>query len=591
MFGNREFLEDSDSSFELDGPETPPPEFETYNQYSSNPNYDPEFDFEDKPSLHNLQSIPKEEFNTAPTGNFVPMRKEKPEKVAVVKEDPVRPPSASAQMRAKMLEQQRSKLLSRGQASATIQSNNFLQSDNTPLSNFLVSDKILNGKDLEESKQFKDFRTGGGFEPKMQGVTEDKLPGPIKADRTVFKNVEDELEEMTLDEATAVRNNPSKALQEARETPSQQSVPQETYKDTQYQQVPPKQPLPDQMPPQQIPLQQVPPQQVPPQQAPPQQMPPHQYHDQRSQPVEQTLQPQPVHRAPEEQTSDTHQGNQALSPVQPVRPQNDIPRNPQTNIREILEREMTDMKRFLTSPLPRGIMVQCTIKRDKKGFGRLFPKYYMHLSDGWTFLLAGKKRGANRTSNYAITMNQKDFSVKNPSYLGKVRSNFLGTEFHIFDNGLNPKRKGANSSNMREELGIVLYQSNILGAKGPRKMKVLLPAVNASGDHYIWRPPNKNEGMIPSFKAGNKEGILSFINKSPKWNENVQAFVLNFNGRVDMASVKNFQLIDERDDTKVYLQFGKTGKHDFNLDFQWPFSPVQAFGIAMTSFDYKFACE
>jgi hypothetical protein len=29
----------------------------------------------------------------------------------------------------------------------------------------------------------------------------------------------------------------------------------------------------------------------------------------------------------------------------------------------------------------------------------------------------------------------------------------------------------------------------------------------------------------------------------------------------------------------------------FSLDFTYPFSPVEAFGVAMSSFDYKFACE
>jgi len=40
----------------------------------------------------------------------------------------------------------------------------------------------------------------------------------------------------------------------------------------------------------------------------------------------------------------------------------------------------------------------------------------------------------------------------------------------------------------------------------------------------------------------------------------VQAFVLNFNGRVDKASVKNFQLIDEYDDNHIYMQFGRVGQ-------------------------------
>lgn len=71
----------------------------------------------------------------------------------------------------------------------------------------------------------------------------------------------------------------------------------------------------------------------------------------------------------------------------------------------------------------------------------------------------------------------------------------------------------------------------------------------------------------------------------------MQAFVLNFNGRVDKASVKNFQLIDEYDDNRIYLQFGRIGKHNFNLDAAFPFSLFQAFSIGLSSFDFKFACE
>ena len=77
-------------------------------------------------------------------------------------------------------------------------------------------------------------------------------------------------------------------------------------------------------------------------------------------------------------------------------------------------------------------------------------------------------------------------------------------------------------------------------------------------------------------------------NKPRKWNEQVSAFVLNFNGRVDKASVKNFQLIDDQDDTLIYLQFGRTEKESFNMDYQWPLTPFQAFAICLSSFDHKF---
>lgn len=71
----------------------------------------------------------------------------------------------------------------------------------------------------------------------------------------------------------------------------------------------------------------------------------------------------------------------------------------------------------------------------------------------------------------------------------------------------------------------------------------------------------------------------------------VGAYVLNFNGRVTMASVKNFQLVDPDDQENVLLQFGRVGKDVFNMDYQWPLSPLQAFAICLSSFDYKIACE
>ena len=67
--------------------------------------------------------------------------------------------------------------------------------------------------------------------------------------------------------------------------------------------------------------------------------------------------------------------------------------------------------------------------------------------------------------------------------------------------------------------------------------------------------------------------------------------MLNFNGRVTQASVKNFQLVSPDDHETLVLQFGRSGKEYFTMDLQWPLSPLQSFAIALTSFDYKLACE
>ena len=49
--------------------------------------------------------------------------------------------------------------------------------------------------------------------------------------------------------------------------------------------------------------------------------------------------------------------------------------------------------------------------------------------------MAAKKRSWNKTSNYLITLSFDNFKKDSKDVLGKLRSNFLGTEFKIYDNG------------------------------------------------------------------------------------------------------------------------------------------------------------
>ncbi len=67
--------------------------------------------------------------------------------------------------------------------------------------------------------------------------------------------------------------------------------------------------------------------------------------------------------------------------------------------------------------------------------------------------------------------------------------------------------------------------------------------------------------------------------------------MLNFHGRVTMASVKNFQLIEASDPESVLLQFGRTEQDKFTMDFMSPLTACQAFGLCLSSFDDKLLCE
>ena len=72
---------------------------------------------------------------------------------------------------------------------------------------------------------------------------------------------------------------------------------------------------------------------------------------------------------------------------------------------------LEELKDMYMKPVPPRIgQVRCTIARHKSGFNRLFPKYTLALSDGNKFLLNGKKRTAQTTSNYLISLEQEKLS-------------------------------------------------------------------------------------------------------------------------------------------------------------------------------------
>jgi tubby-related protein 1 len=272
------------------------------------------------------------------------------------------------------------------------------------------------------------------------------------------------------------------------------------------------------------------------------------------------------------------------------------------------------MRSFLTKPCPKGLgTIECSIKRNKTIKNVLFPEYRMYLrsSDGGKTelcLMTSKKRAGSTTSNYLISMGRNDHDRSSENVIGKLRSNFLGTEYHIYDDGKNPefdeshydeKNDGGeitDRSEIRCELGAILYAaSTTLGAKGPRKMSCVISKVDDYGNPLkVWQPMKKDDESISKFlktEVGTKDKVVLLENKPPSWNNDVKAYVLNFNGRVTMASVKNFQLCTRDDDGKQIMQFGRVGDDEFNLDVQWPMSLLQAFSIALSSFDSKLGCD
>ncbi|XP_010133476.1 PREDICTED: tubby-related protein 1, partial [Buceros rhinoceros silvestris] len=211
--------------------------------------------------------------------------------------------------------------------------------------------------------------------------------------------------------------------------------------------------------------------------------------------------------------------------------------------------EVDNLEEFVLRPAPQGVTIKCRVTRDKKGMDRgLYPTYYLHLdNDKKVFLLAGRKRKKSKTSNYLISIDPTDLSRGGENFIGKLRSNLMGTKFTVFDNGANPDRANADWSNVRQELSAVVYETNVLGFKGPRKMTVIIPGMNADNDRVPIRPRNDNDGLLMRWQNRNMDNVIELHNKAPVWNDETQSYVLNFHGRVTHASVKNFQIVHGSD--------------------------------------------
>ncbi|KAL2102671.1 hypothetical protein ACEWY4_001839 [Coilia grayii] len=271
------------------------------------------------------------------------------------------------------------------------------------------------------------------------------------------------------------------------------------------------------------------------------------------------------------------------------------PGSPSTEIPPI---DSDNLEEFVLRPAPRGSTMKCRITRDKKGMDRgLYPTYFMHLEkeDGRKFfLLAGRKRKKSKTSNYLISVDATDLSREGESFVGKLRSNLMGTKFTVFDNGTNPcKNPGTllEESNTRQELAAICYETNVLGFKGPRKMTVIIPGMNMNFERIPVRPTSEQESLLGKWQGHALDNLIELHNKAPVWNDDTQSYVLNFHGRVTQASVKNFQIVHDNDPDYIVMQFGRVAEDVFTLDYSYPMCALQAFAIGLSSFDSKLACE
>jgi len=112
-------------------------------------------------------------------------------------------------------------------------------------------------------------------------------------------------------------------------------------------------------------------------------------------------------------------------------------------------------------------------------------------------------------------------------------------------------------------------------------MDVEIPAVSKHGDADVWCP------MCKGSQVNSQQKSLELVTRRPKWNARRKSLSLDFFGRCNLASARNFQLAVSGKPDKVTLLFGKVGTDQFVMDFKRPLSTVQAFAAAVSTSVWK----
>ncbi|ETV89187.1 hypothetical protein H257_00552 [Aphanomyces astaci] len=237
--------------------------------------------------------------------------------------------------------------------------------------------------------------------------------------------------------------------------------------------------------------------------------------------------------------------------------------------------EFSPLHAPLGSMLTEGSIVRCN-----NGANKFAPQYQFFLKN--KLVLLAEKQLHNRTSNYHIfdmsrggCTGQK-LTKKSGNYVGKLRSNF-GKHENVM----------VSAQAERSELGAILFEAKVSSTK-PRKLTVVCPPLSSQNEVISQgAKPDTFSTLLDQHKADKRvtELLTVLENKEPEYEKG--CYRLNFNGRVSIPSVKNFQLVVRGHAAKgIVLQFGKVSDKLFHLDFKHPLTPFQAFAIALSQFNY-----
>ncbi|KAL7830130.1 hypothetical protein SRHO_G00312570 [Serrasalmus rhombeus] len=243
-----------------------------------------------------------------------------------------------------------------------------------------------------------------------------------------------------------------------------------------------------------------------------------------------------------------------------------------------------DIKESVLQTPQKGSMVQCCVQRDRTDKSGPTYRMFQELEDGKKqLLLVARRMKKNNTSSYVITDGESD---EDHNVVGRLSFNRQRTQFTLSDSGRNPtKSSGAlQEESSTQELLALSYES-LFGFMKSQQMTAVIP----SPDRNSQRVSFVEGSLLKQLKRKNQGPNLIKLNtKEPVWSSKQKAHVLDFNGRVKKASLKNFQLACPANPDEKVIQFGRVDEDHFALDYSFPLCALQALAIALSCFESLF---
>ena len=266
-------------------------------------------------------------------------------------------------------------------------------------------------------------------------------------------------------------------------------------------------------------------------------------------------------------------------------------------------------------------MVECYVKRTKNRLkGDIFQLFVEdNVTKKERFLLAARRRIRSATPTFLISMANgidflRDLKKSSQNLTAVLKGNRFGTQYRLlsssgsyierksetlspttqrFSNGRVSVPVEALEDGEQELAAIRFRQDGVSSVGGVRQYSAII--ADPESEPFV----SKNEGLLSLYdkiSKGDKcpdTGKVSILRSVvPQWEEKVKGYVLDFKGRISQGSPKNCQLTtyyakDGTNGQDILFMFGKRAKDLYVMDFAYPLSIVQAFGIAIACFDTR----